>query len=279
MGVVEEMWDRVPEEKKEEAIDKAKEKAEDMLEKKFAKAGTQRGQLYAVLSNLYTLAQTCLTFINAVNQGGFRFASFEEFIFGGSAVMEIAGLLFAFFMALNAYSNGNYDFGRGGSPLLMVRMARADKDDQLMRFAVFPGFGLQALAIWFCFAVYLFKSDIPLGGTGILLLLLGLMRALRNIIHGHTLDEGGDISGCESIGLCHVILTLGHLVVALFALLARVALEIVESLLLLTGERSTAEIGLALLDLFSVLCGLKYILTFMRDELPRMWTTAMDYHS
>lgn len=276
MSSMEDTLDRVTEEAKE----KAEDKAQETLEKKFFKAGTQRGQLYAVFSNAYTLVQTCLSFINAVNKGGFKFATFEQFIFGGSAVMEIAGLLFAFFIALYAYSEENYGIGRGGSPLVMVRMARADKDDELMRIAVFPGFGLQALAIWLCLTAYLFKSDLIEGGTTIFILSVAFVRALWNIIQGHTIFEPESNSGeSRSSGLCHMILTLGHLVLALSAFLAPVALELIESYLLLADENSTEEVGLALLDIVSVLCGLQYILTFFRHELPRMWETAMKYHS
>lgn len=263
-----------------EMRDKAEEKALETLEEQFAKAGTQRGQLYAVIINGIAVVEACLSASNAVDQDAFQFASFEQSIYAGSAVMEFIGLIFAFLMTLYAYNTKDYGFGKGGSPLLMVRKARADSNDELMRIAVFPGFGAQALGLWLCLMAYVFTSDLPVGGVPIVMLTMALVRVLNNIIKGHSVVVGDRPTASESAeSTCDLILTLGHLLVALSAFLAPVSVKVIESFFLFANAPSPDMVILAVLNIVSVLCGFRYITSFIFDELPALWISVLNYHS
>ncbi|CAB1099339.1 unnamed protein product [Ectocarpus sp. CCAP 1310/34] len=249
-------------------------------EMRRGKRGTKDFQRRAVISNLLTLVEFVLSLVNAVKRDGFQFATLTEFVFVTSAAMKFVGLLFALVLAVGAYMAGRYRFGNGGSPLAMVWMAKRKNDDFLMRTAVITGFGAQALAVWASAVAYNFASDagIPAGG-GMFLASVFFLRMIIYACHRHgqllprpTSDPSATTDECS-------ILALGHLIVLLVALIAPLAIEAIESVLLFSMTESPEDIVLAIIDVGLSFGAIPFVCSFLGNELPEMWKSVTSYHS
>lgn len=251
--------------------------------------GTRESQERAVLKAAFkagfAVAELVMSVVNANNENGFLFASLTQFVFGGSAVIEVVGVLYALVQASRAYDEGRFDFGKGGSPLMTVWKAADLDDESLMRTAVMSGFGAQAFALWLCFFVYLVKNGI--GGVaapvvGLTTSTLGIWRVIKyaNEQHASAPDRapanGPSIQPAQS-GF-HKCFALAHVMLLFAALLAPVLVEIIEGVLLF-GSGSGWELVLAVFDIGYVVLALPFIFSFICSKLPEMFYSAINYRA
>lgn len=165
---------------------------------------------------------------------------------------------------------------------MTVWKATARDDEFLMRTAVISGFGAQAFVLWLCFITYLFRS-----GTGSVVPITAAfgssMAVGRVLLHANeqhaTPRSPTEYGSSAQEGTCHWLLALGHLMLTVFALLAPVVLEIIESVLLISESNSAESFMLAGLDLVLVIFSLPFIVSFICHILPSMWQSAMSYHT
>ena len=255
------------------------ENANDELRR--GKKGTKDFQRRAVVSNLLTIVEFVLSLVNAVKREGFQFSTPTQFVFGASAAMKLVGLLFAFCLALEAYSSADYRFGNGGSPLAMVWKATRKNDDSLMRKSVIHGFGAQAVAVWASCLVYLFVSDAGIFPVG------GLFMASGGVVrivcyawqrHGQLVPKTPSESSTAMPQSCS-FLALGHLIVLLVLLLVPLTLEAVESVLLFSKSGGPQDVVLAVIDVFLAFGAMPFVCSFLGTELPYLWESVTSYRA
>lgn len=103
--------------------------------------------------------ELALSLTNALDNATLRPYSTTSFVFFTSAVMELAGFLFAMWSA--------YRDRGAGSPILIVREALASGSRDLMAHAVMGGFVLQTFSVLCSAVVFVHASGIRAEGVGL----------------------------------------------------------------------------------------------------------------
>lgn len=214
-------------------------------------AAGESSQLKALLKFGYGLTNFVLSLVNALSHD-FEFDKFKEFIFSTSAVMEGVGIVYAL-----CYTDWD-NLILGTNPLTTVWTAMGSGNSRSMSDAVFRGFAAQASAVWLCFIGLLFAAGIG-GVKAPTATLFFTTTVVGKVIYNHSSDTPAADCG---------ILVLGFLLLKFAALLAPVAIELIEGALLMTDSDSdTRSYIQAVVDFFQVLFAIPSIAVFLCDNM------------
>eukprot|EP00752_Nemacystus_decipiens_P009487 g8482.t1 len=226
------------------------------------------------ISILQALMISCLelalTLANALDKGAFRFESGSDLIFGGSALIEAVGVLFAISMALSAFLRPTTDDDAVGAgvPAMVLWAGISTRSSELISKALYRGIWAQTL-------VFLVTLSVSWG-----------------VSPGTRPDWAFENSTGQTVGLVIIIVwAIGcalavvnvrgglGIVIALHLGIIPLGVQVFESVLLFTSDSSTfITYVLAVLDLVIVAPALVLVpvyFRFLRDEDRRRRATEL----